>query len=120
MESLKLPILLPLALLMVVVFAVCYLVMSGDHGKSQEGYRKIKEDIEDRPVRMFFTDDPVATGIVRPLWGPLLPLEKNDNRYMTIRSLPWCLPGMKQYPQCQEIMASSGCRAEVPYENNKI
>lgn len=42
-----------------------------------------------------FSTDPIDTGMERPVWGPLFPVESKemkDNTYYTMKSLPWALP----------------------------
>ncbi len=69
--------------------------------------------------------DPQLTGLERPLWGPLYPMEsKNikDHQYYTMSGLPWCSPPLGPTEEGASICNSRTVPriSEIPYEMDKI
>jgi hypothetical protein len=80
-----------------------------------------KESMHSAPpqnIRTSFTTDPQETGIEKPLWGPLYPLQNVCNtQYHTMHGLPWCSPPLEQYDICKSRVPS---RTEVKYDDDKM
>jgi hypothetical protein len=68
-----------------------------------------------------YVPNPYLTGMERPLWGPLMPVESKamtEQKKYTIKSTPWCVPPHNENaPECKNTYIPD---IEVPYDLNKI
>ena len=108
-------------LFLIVVVGVCVCMGMKTKGERKESFEPPKMVGEHRPVKLNINTDEVATGVQRALWGSLMPIQKKDDRYLTMRNTPWCLPNFQAFPECSvRTMEAGQCREEIPNELNKI
>lgn len=68
--------------------------------------------------------DTEDTGIVRPLWGPLYPVDskaQKEQHYFTMHGLPWCSPPLSPTGDGKAICSGRvEKKPEIHYSMNKI
>ena len=110
-----------IVVLIAIVAAVAYVCWKKKHDDRPSGVERFTNPSQPKTETIHFNSDQVATGIERPLWGPLLPLEKKNDNHFTLHSMPWCLPTLTQYAECQNrTIGADECRTQIPYEQDKI